>query len=311
MKPRDIETGRTQGKTVIMPMISVLVANRNHAEYIGECLRSILDQSIENLEAVVYDDASTDGSAALVEDIRRSEPQRVRLLTGKRRRGPGYARNQAARAARGQFLTTLDADDYFVGKDKLKREMELLDGIAATEGIQAAVFSDVLETSPDGNERRWSDFLTVHEGWIQTRLITRDGFIPRDFLFPRTAFFACGGYDSRLKTHEDWDLKIRLAAILPFYFTGVPGVVYRRLDNGLSRTCRHRRICNLWRVYGRHRHCLEPGRRSSADREFAKKISGLEAPDPGLPALLRRWVCGRLGIVMPRRRHFDGGQSGI
>lgn len=277
------------------PLISVLVANRNHEDYLGECLGSIFTQSVKELEVVLYDDASSDGSMAITEEFRRREPQRFKLLRGYQQQGPANARNQAARAARGYYLTTLDADDFFVDKDKLKREMELLDGLSAN-GIQAAAFSDVLETNDDRNLRKWSDSLEVHQGWIQTRLITRDGFIPRDFLFPRAAFFACGGYDSRLKTHEDWELKIRLAAILPFYYTGAPGVVYRRLESGLSRSCHHQRMCNLWRVYRRHRGRVHPKQRREANRVFRERMGTLESGHSGT-ALIRRWTCGLLGAM--------------
>jgi len=297
------------------PQLSVLVANHNHAAVLGECLNSILGQSFRNLEAVVYDDASSDDSAAVVEAYRRKDPRRVRLLPGKKRKGPAYARNQAALAARGRYLTTLDADDIFADYGKLERELSLVARVLEEQGIDAAAFSDVVEESPGGETRLWGDYMKVNEGWIRDHLLARSGFIPRDFVFSRRAFADSGGYDPRLSTHEDWDLKIRLAGVIPFYYTGAPGTVYRRGPAGLSQTGHRRRMRNLWRVYRRHRIHLDSESRRAADQAFRIFMLGREKGSNPLEAAMRRLLCGRIdrflapGRQEKRTRQWNINQS--
>ena len=287
------------------PVLSVLVPNHNNASLLGECLDSILEQSFRELEIVVYDDASSDDSVAIVEEYMRKEPQRVRLIRGTEKGGPAHARNQAALASRGRYLTTLDADDVFADPGKLEREMSLVNRIRQEEGVDAAAFSDVLEVSPNGDTKLWGDHMKINEGWIRDHLLIRSGFVPRDFVFPRKVFSECGGFDPRLRTHEDWDLKIRLAGILPFYFTGAPGTAYHRRETGLSQINRRRRLCNLWRIYRRYRKLLKPEMRRQADRAFGKLMRDREKDNPSLEAALRRFACGRIDAILAPRRQAN------
>lgn len=260
----------------MIPLLSVVVANYNHGESLGECLESILSQTMKDLEIMVFDDGSTDGSVALIREWQRREPERIQLICGGKRRGPAYARHQAIQKARGKYLTTLDADDTFYDPGKLSREMDLIEKTFKAKGIEAAAFSDVIEEQENGTIRKWSESLPVRQGWIMDSILTRDGLIPHNYVFPRCMYDRIGGYDLRLRTHEDWDLKIRLAEILPFYFTGAPGIVYRRHEGGLSRIRHHVRMCNLWRVFRRNIHRLPGERRESARRIFSQLMKKRE-----------------------------------
>ena len=276
-----------------IPLLSVIVANHNHGESLGECLESILSQTMKDLEVLVFDDGSSDGSVALVREWQRREPERIRLICGGRRRGPGYARHRAICHSRGRYLTTLDADDIYHDPDKLIREMRLIEKVFNEKGIEAVAFSDVIEEQENGNIRKWSQMLPIRQGWIMESILTREGFIPHNYVIPRIAYHRVGGYDPRLRTHEDWDLKIRLAGILPFYYTGAPGIVYRRHESGLSRTRHHLRMCNLWRVFRRNQHRLPPERRKTARRTFSLLMKNRE--NGGVNTLV---ACGLSGKVM-------------
>ncbi len=74
----------------------------------------------------------------------------------------------------------------------------------------------------------------IKEGHIFSEIISRDCFIPRDFIFNKKNYFETGGYDFRFPIYEDWDLKIRLSHKREFYFSGINGIAYRRHGEGLS-----------------------------------------------------------------------------
>lgn len=91
--------------------VSVIVPVYNTEPYLEECLGSILNQSLKEIEVICVDDGSTDGSAALVERMARADG-RIHLLT-QENKGGGAARNLGMSQASGKYLTFLDSDDFF------------------------------------------------------------------------------------------------------------------------------------------------------------------------------------------------------
>jgi CDP-glycerol glycerophosphotransferase len=92
-----------------MPRISVVVPIYNVEAYLDPCLRSIARQTFEDLEVIVVDDGSTDGSAAIAQRWVEKDP-RFRLIS-QPNGGLGNARNTGADAAKGEFLAFVDSDD--------------------------------------------------------------------------------------------------------------------------------------------------------------------------------------------------------
>jgi succinoglycan biosynthesis protein ExoO len=92
--------------------VSVLIPLYNSESTIERAVRSALAQTLQDLEVLVADDASTDGGAAIVEAIAR-EDGRVRLLRLPANRGKPHAMNVMISVARGAWLAVLDADDAY------------------------------------------------------------------------------------------------------------------------------------------------------------------------------------------------------
>ena len=91
--------------------LSVIVPVYNTEAYLRDCVDSILGQTVEDLELILVNDGSPDGSAAIIADYVRRFPQRVSsisLVNG----GQGRARNFGIDAAKGEFLSFIDSDDY-------------------------------------------------------------------------------------------------------------------------------------------------------------------------------------------------------
>jgi glycosyltransferase involved in cell wall biosynthesis len=105
-----------------MPRVSVVVPAYNVERYIQQSMQSVLSQTFRDLELIVVDDGSTDGTRALA--LAFDDP-RVRVVT-QANRGLAGARNGGIRAARGEFIAFLDADDLW-REDKLARHVEHFD----------------------------------------------------------------------------------------------------------------------------------------------------------------------------------------
>src|SRR5256885_546579 len=94
------------------PTVSVVIPNYNYAEYLPECIESVLAQTYRDWEIIVVDDTSTDDSCAVVKKYVAQYPEKIRLihLNG----GPSgtpRAINTGVRAMRGQYFTWLSSDD--------------------------------------------------------------------------------------------------------------------------------------------------------------------------------------------------------
>lgn len=89
--------------------LSIIIPVYNAADYLKECIQSILDQSMENYEIICIDDGSTDNSPLLLTELTATYPQ-IKVLLQKNR-GQGAARNVGINLARGRYIHFVDSDD--------------------------------------------------------------------------------------------------------------------------------------------------------------------------------------------------------
>ncbi len=94
-----------------MPLVSIIVPVFNCEEYLKECLDSIVEQSIKDIQVICIDDASTDDSGKILHSYA-SRDTRLEILHSNARKGPGAARNAGLKKAIGKYLRMVDADDY-------------------------------------------------------------------------------------------------------------------------------------------------------------------------------------------------------
>lgn len=92
------------------PLISVIVPVYNIKEYLPRCVASILNQTYQNLELILVDDGSTDGTGALCDELA-AQDGRVRVFH-KENGGSSSARNLGISQAKGEYLGFVDSDDY-------------------------------------------------------------------------------------------------------------------------------------------------------------------------------------------------------
>jgi glycosyltransferase involved in cell wall biosynthesis len=111
------------------PAVTVVTPLWNAAATLAEAVASVRAQTRGDWEMVIVDDGSTDGSGALAARLAAGEP-RLRLIAWAENRGAAAARNAAIRAARGRFLTFLDADDRWRA-DKLERQIGYMEATGA------------------------------------------------------------------------------------------------------------------------------------------------------------------------------------
>jgi glycosyltransferase involved in cell wall biosynthesis len=215
---------------------------------VGSAVASALAQDGVDVEVVVVDDGSDDGTGDVV-DALASDPRVV--ATHRRNGGPVAARNDGLRRAAGEFVLFLDADDE-LAPGALVRLCELIDDSAvAASGRFRAVDDDGhdLDIGTWATEqlhpvvRRGGAFIPSPGGLtpeaILTRLVTPP---PGGTLIRRDAAFAIGGYDPRARRSEDLDFLVRLATVGRIAMVEETVLVYRRRATQRSASTRHRRF---------------------------------------------------------------------
>lgn len=192
-----------------MPRVSVVITARNAAPYLSTAVESILAQSYRDLEVIVVDGGSTDGTVEIAE--RYGPP--VRVLGG----SPltkSAGRNVGIRAATGEFIGLVDADDWWM-PTKLARQVEYFEAAPACQWV----YSDCLVFDERRGQvsAKWSTGNPLRAGRILEPLLF-GCFVPSPTpLIRRGVFDVVGLYDETFVRHEpeDWDLWLRIAARFP------------------------------------------------------------------------------------------------
>lgn len=95
----------------VRPKVSVIMPVYNVENYLRQCLDSVINQTLRDIEIICIDDQSTDGSLGILKDYAAIDP-RIRIITQKNA-GAGAARNTGLKVAKGEYLSFLDSDDFF------------------------------------------------------------------------------------------------------------------------------------------------------------------------------------------------------
>ena len=191
-----------------MPKVSVILPTYNRLPMLKEAMDSVLAQNFEDMELIVVDDGSTDGTA---EEMKRYGG-RVKLIQHSRNRGVSAARNKGILHARGKYIAFLDSDDLWV-KGKLRIQVSFLDDnphypICYTDEIWIRRGKRV---NPMIKHAKYS-------GWIFEKCLPLCIISPSSVMMKRTLFSKVGLFDEALPVCEDYDFWLRVSARFPIFF---------------------------------------------------------------------------------------------
>ncbi len=199
-------------------LVSVVLATYNTERFLAEAVRSVLGQTYGNLELIVVDDGSTDGTRELVEQFL-GDP-RVRYLY-QPNAGQPAADNLGISHARGSFIAFIDADDVWM-LDKLARQMPLF-AASARVGV---VFSSITHVDEDG-QRLVAHQVPRYAGRVTDRLFVHN-FVPfSSSVVRRECFDRIGTFDATLRGSYDYDLWLRASVDYDFALVEDSTVYYR------------------------------------------------------------------------------------
>jgi len=209
------------------PAVSVVIPAYNAAEFVGRAIDSVLAQTLIDFEVIVVDDGSTDRTA----DVVAPYDARVRLLS-KPNGGLSSARNAGIQAARGEYVAFLDADDWWM-PEKLARQVSAMQARPDTVFCSTAarlvnpkgeMVGEWRCGSCHGSTLEAIFSINAHVAGSGSAVVAR-----------RQALLDTGGFDERLRSLEDIDMWMRLAAVGGYHCLDLPLAVILKQPQSMSR----------------------------------------------------------------------------
>jgi glycosyltransferase involved in cell wall biosynthesis len=182
------------------PLLSIIIACYNDADFIEKAVFSALNQTYSNKEVIVVDDGSNEETKAVLKKL---EPQITKLIT-QENQGQSVARNNGIREGRGEYVLNLDSDDFFESSFCEKAILKFHeDKEIAIVTCKANLF----------NATGKIDVFTPMGGAINDFLFANEAL--GSLMFKRKDWELCGGYEEKLPIlgFEDWEFYIQILKV--------------------------------------------------------------------------------------------------
>jgi len=230
----------------IFPDISVVIVAYNHAEHIGKAIQSVLDQTFDNFEVIVFDDGSQDNTKEVVSSFRDA---RIKYYYQENSGLPAKGRNAGMELAKGKYIALMDGDDLWY-KEKLKNSKRILDTMKDVHLVchnEAILYNDEIlrNTSYGPYQDDMYSKLLFKGNCLHSSAVT----IRRKVFFEDNVRFC---EDKDLFAVEDYEYWLRLSKKYKFYF--LPDVLgcYRVTEKGAFLSSNKLNTENMLRLLERH-----------------------------------------------------------
>lgn len=208
-----------------MPVVSVIIPAYNAEKTILETIQSLQQQTFSDFEAIVINDGSTDSTLELLSKI---EDSRLKVFSYENG-GLPVARNRGIDRATGEYITFIDADDLWT-PDKLELQLAALQ-----HHPEAGVVYSWTAFINEKSEFLYAWSPLYYEGNVYPELLIKNFISSGSNILARRQFIEkAGKFDPTLKSAEDWDYYIRLAALCPFVLVPKYQILYRRSSQSMT-----------------------------------------------------------------------------
>lgn len=194
------------------PLVTVYIPTFNRVELLKRAVESVRQQTHQNLEIIIVDDCSKDGTHEYLEEIAKQD-SRIRFFIKEKNSGACVSRNIAIENAKGEFITGLDDDDYFL-KERIESfltqwKVKKSDCIALYSLYKHKVTEDKIKDNILKKNLRRS--------FIDRKIILINNVIGNQIFIETVKLRKGGGFDSRLPAWQDFECWYRLLGGGKFY----------------------------------------------------------------------------------------------
>jgi glycosyltransferase involved in cell wall biosynthesis len=200
-----------------MPKVSVIIPTHNRAELLRCAIVSVLNQSYQDFEIVVVDDASTDKTPEVITSF---NDVRIKCIRHEVKKGDAGSRNTGIRNSSGGFLAFLDDDDEWL-PEKLQMQVDILGNSPPTVGC---VYTGFLKIDR-GTGKILAVKITGKKGDLFQEMFLGNFIATACILLRRECFERVGLFDERMPCNSDYDMWIRVAEHFHFECIREPLVI--------------------------------------------------------------------------------------
>lgn len=231
------------------PLFSVLVANFNKAQFIKECLDSLLAQTFKNFEVIIVDDASTDNSLEVINDFVNKDA-RFKLFENKENKGVGFTKKRMIGEASADICGILDSDDYLAENAFQKMYEAHLQNPEASIIYSSTVYFDEKGKIENVFQKTIQQ---PHNTSVIDKL-----FVSHFVTFKRDLYLKTKGINPYLKGAEDLELYILLEEKGTIIHLDENLYFHRIYDGGISQG-NNKGMVNDWAFYVQVHHLMRRG----------------------------------------------------
>jgi glycosyltransferase involved in cell wall biosynthesis len=219
------------------PLVTVLTPAFNRLSYINDTVRSVQSQTYRNIEYLVIDDGSTDGTHEALDSYAREGILTLLTHEDRKNRGQAASLNLGLRHAAGEYIVILDSDDI-LHPEKISKQVAYLEShpdIGMVYGQAMAISSDGKELFPiPPNDH-------VEPGDPNRLLLDCYMALPGGAMVRKSVFDQAGFFEESFRASQDHDMVVRIAEVAPFVY--LPGIVfyYRKHAESISQQGLERR----------------------------------------------------------------------
>ena len=197
-------------------------------------MESVLSQTYGDLELIVVDDGSTDGTAVLLDSLARSD-RRLKVIRLAASVGLQRALNTALANAHGNLVARIDDDDLWIDREKLTLQVAAMERRESLQLVGTGCEMFDLATGA-----RFVRVQPTTDSAIRKTLLSWNPFVHSSVVFRRDIAQSCGGYDESYRHGEDYDLWLRLG--LRGELANLPQICVRHcISSSVSSWARRRR----------------------------------------------------------------------
>ena len=261
---------------MIDPKVSVLIPSYNQENVIEQTVMSSLTQDYDNLEVVVSDDASVDGTPQILKELQAKYPDRLKIFLHPTNLGVTKNHTRGLLACSGEFIAFQDGDDLFL-PGKLKKQVAFMQ--ARPDCTISFHDVDVFDSESGKTLYLWSQRFGRREGGVEA-LVRYGNYLSSVSVMVRRIHLPPYGYDDRIRIGSDWLLWLEVLSQAKGRICYLDDVLakYRRHSGNLTNVSGWKyedQLITLSLVETKWPHLLFPARMRRSEVQFMAGISAL------------------------------------
>lgn len=215
-------------------LASIIIPSYNKARFIAQTLESLAAQTYPDIEIVIVDDGSSDDSVNIIEDWLKTATRPCSLLVHEKNQGVCRTLNDGLALTRGEFVSTLAADDQYL-PHKTSKHVEMLRG----DPDASFVYGDARLVDEEGATLAESLIAGIYGGYTETGRVfdklLQTNFIPAATVTMRGSSLDQVGHFDESLPYEDYDMWLRLARVGTLIKSDSVDAIYTDVAGSLSK----------------------------------------------------------------------------